>query len=266
LQGRTNKLTRTLDETKSELTGFEKDVNGQIKNVSSSINQTNDRITAEVKTLTEKGEELSSSITQTAEAIKSKVSKGNVVSEINQSAESVKIKAEKISLEGIITNNSGFEVNELGSVKMLDADLAGVFTQTDKNGLKSIEIKENTVNFHDWNSIGELVGSIFTGKNVNTGDVGIVIGVLSGNDITFSVKGSDNVFKPVMQINGETWETEPPWIRNTANGTLFPKNSGGGITIKNGLITDWNLSTATGTISIGGVNIVVENGLIKTWY
>mgnify|MGYP003305210869 CR=1 FL=1 len=103
LKGRTNVLTRTLDETRLEVSKFETDVNGQL-------------------------EELSGSIELTAGAIELKVSKGDVVSEINQSPESVKIEAKNISLNGVVTANNNFEILEDGSMKAVNGTFEGRIT------------------------------------------------------------------------------------------------------------------------------------------
>lgn len=149
----------------------------------------------------------------------------------------------------------------------------GKFSQSNIDGIQSVKIENNQIDFHNWNDNGEFVGSIGSVKNISSDRVGLAIGCEQGCDITLGVLSKNNegnmVLKPVFQINGDTYEDTPPWIKNTATGTLFPKNSGGGIKVVNGLITDWNLNTATGTISIDGegstVNIKVENGLITTW-
>lgn len=70
LKGKTNLLTRTVEETKLEMTDMNNNLSAQI-----SIN---------------------------AQQILTKVSKDNIVSEINQTAESIKIKAERIDLVGIV--------------------------------------------------------------------------------------------------------------------------------------------------------------------
>lgn len=58
--------------------------------------------------------------------IATKVSKGDVVSEINQSAEEVKINANKISLEGTITANENFKVNLDGSIEAKNGKFSGI--------------------------------------------------------------------------------------------------------------------------------------------
>ena len=60
---------------------------------------------------------LKSQIKQTAEEISTKVTKGEVISEINQSADGVKIKGEKISLEGTVTANDNFKISKDGSIE-----------------------------------------------------------------------------------------------------------------------------------------------------
>ena len=108
LKGKTNVLERTVEQTRSEI----KDV--------------------------EKG--LQSEITQTAEGVKSKVSKGEVVSEINQSAEEVKIKGEKISLEGTVTANENFKIFQDGSMHSKN----GTFEGTIKSS--SVDITGGNIN------------------------------------------------------------------------------------------------------------------------
>lgn len=57
--------------------------------------------------------------------IKSKVSRGNIISEINQSPELVGIKADKIKFEGLVTANEYFKVLEDGSIVAVNASLTG---------------------------------------------------------------------------------------------------------------------------------------------
>lgn len=90
LKGKTNVLTRTIEETNSKITDVESglsseikqtvtDIRAEVKNtadgLSSSIEQTAESITSEVKRAKQREEELSSKITQTAESITSEVGK-----------------------------------------------------------------------------------------------------------------------------------------------------------------------------------------------
>lgn len=101
LKGKTNKLTRTVDETKLMI----EDVN----------------------------ENLSSEIRQTAGEISLKVSKGEVISEINQSSEEVKIKAERIELEGYTTVNNNFSIDEDGNATIANENYILQMTPTGLN-------------------------------------------------------------------------------------------------------------------------------------
>lgn len=90
LKGKTNVLTRAIEETNSKITDVESglsseikqtatDIRAEVKNtadgLSSSIEQTAESITSEVKRAKQSEEELSSKITQTAESITSEVGK-----------------------------------------------------------------------------------------------------------------------------------------------------------------------------------------------
>lgn len=70
LKGKSNTLTRTVNETRSQITDLETNTNSRF--------------------------------TQTAEQIESKVSKDGVVSSINQTAEKITINANKIDLQGVV--------------------------------------------------------------------------------------------------------------------------------------------------------------------
>ena len=115
------RITQTADSITSEVARA-KDAEGSL---STRITQTADSITSEVKRATKEEENLSSRITQTASEISSKVSKDNIISEINQSAESVSIKANKISLEGVTTVNDKFWIDETGKMHCEEADIKG---------------------------------------------------------------------------------------------------------------------------------------------
>ena len=73
LRGRTNKLTRTVDETISELESYEAQTDGTLEIHSSKITQNSEKITVEVTRAKEAESTLSSKITVTAEKITSEV-------------------------------------------------------------------------------------------------------------------------------------------------------------------------------------------------
>ena len=77
--------------------------------------------------------QLSSQLIITDESISTKVSKAEVVSEINQSAEEIKINAGKISLEGLVTANKNFVIDENGSMECNDASIKGTAIVNESN-------------------------------------------------------------------------------------------------------------------------------------
>ena len=143
LKGKTNRIERTVEETRSEIEDMEQGLSSRItqtsnsiasevsratgaeKDLASNINQTAESIETEVVRAKGAENELSSRITQTANSISSKVSKGEVISEINQSAETVKIKASKISLEGTVTANGNVTIGTDGKLTAKNGSFEG---------------------------------------------------------------------------------------------------------------------------------------------
>lgn len=161
LKGKSNVLTRTVEETRLELRDVDQNLSAQI-----SIN---------------------------AQQILTKVSKDNIVSEINQTAESIKIKAERIDLVGIVNaeemrikyatietlNVTKLELNNLiatkatvdslnavsGRVGSLEADhvtvsdLNGVSARlgtVESNYISAGTVKANYMEVANWTSAGEI--------------------------------------------------------------------------------------------------------------
>ena len=143
LKGKTNELERNVEETKSTITNVGKGLQSQITQnaekiqsevtrakdaegiLSTRITQTADSIISEVARATKAEGSLSTRITQTATEVSSKVSKDDIISEINQSAEEVSIKASRISLEGLISLNGNFWIDEYGNMHCINATVDG---------------------------------------------------------------------------------------------------------------------------------------------
>ena len=125
LDGKTNKLTRTVDETRSELTSFERDTNNNLTQLSSTITQTAEAITSEVTRATKAEDDLSSSIKQTAEAITTKVSKGDISSEISQEAGKISIKSNRISI-----TSDNFTLAKDGTITATNGTFSGKVTSS----------------------------------------------------------------------------------------------------------------------------------------
>lgn len=111
LKGKTNELERTVEETKSTISDVEKGLQSQIK-------QTSESIAAEVKRAQGQEVDLAAAIQITAESVSAKVSKGDVISQINLEAGNATIAAEKINLNGAVSANGSFRVLENGDVEI----------------------------------------------------------------------------------------------------------------------------------------------------
>ena len=78
-----------------------------------------------VSTIQDVEHNMESIIYQTANRITLSVTKDNVVSAINMSPDGVTIDAKKINLNGVVTANNNFKINEDGSAEMRNAKLSG---------------------------------------------------------------------------------------------------------------------------------------------
>lgn len=117
LKGKTNTLTRTVEETRLEMRDIE-------QNLSTEISITAEGLTAEIKRATEAEGNMSAQISVNAQQILTKVSKDNIVSEINQTAESIKIKAERIDLVGLV--NATEFVSKYATIETLNVTSANL--------------------------------------------------------------------------------------------------------------------------------------------
>lgn len=159
----------------------------------------------------------------------------------------------------------------------------GSFT-TYSNGYIASKLKGSGLKLYDWAGDRSLVGALGSIHNndTNRGHVAlysdansaITIGYTTGNPD----EGSVEVI-PVFSFDPEK-PNSAPYIINTVDGTIFPDNLNGGITVENGLITGWNMhavkdntlsvivgmSWANGSItSIRFADVQIKNGLISSW-
>ena len=154
---------------------------------------------------------------------------------------------------------------------------------TYKNGKQASKLFQNGLFFYDWASQEEMIGVIQSTNNHQTGkgsvsmicesDKGILIGY-TDDDLDTSSTITAN---PIIRIDPQS--SDPPWIKNTSSGTIFPSNTNGGIVVRNGLIKSWGLKLASGTLSVitglawdsSGItridraNLTISGGLIESW-
>jgi len=137
LKGKTNKLTRTVDETRLEMTDMEAGLRSEITVTAADLraefenadDELSTRITANANGLSieitdreNADDELSTRITANANAILFKLESDEVESMIAIALDEVIIDSEHIKLEGYTTINGGFSVNELGQAVLRDGN------------------------------------------------------------------------------------------------------------------------------------------------
>ena len=205
LKGKTNTLVRNVEETKIELKDLDKNLSAKIQINASAIS-------SEVTRATNAENSLSSRITQTEESISLKVSKNEIVSEINQSAEQIQISASKINLKGAVVANGW----------VIDANGGGIYNGIPYTG------QQNS------NSTG-------------MGSYGSDWAFWAGNG-KFSVNQSGHVYAQDVKIKGEIEATSGTFSGtvNATNGTFENVTISGSCTVAGEAIsgtlsgTTWN--------------------------
>ena len=147
--------------------------------------------------------EVSSLFKMTQENINSKVTKAEVVSEINQSAEQIKISADKINLNGYISNNDGsFEITQDGKAKFKDVTITG----GDINLLSGGKVigGDGILTNLQFVSIGKFEGYGLLGFNYNSFDDTYFYG-----DISIDVDIPDNF--TIIQAYLTLYHTPATW-------------------------------------------------------
>lgn len=114
-------------------------------------------IKTDVNSANRKVNNLSSQLQITKNSINQKVSKNEIISEINQSPEQVKIKASRIDLQGDVT-------------------LKGSFETIDKGDGVGIKMEHNRIGFADYRGYGGEYGNIRVTRGYDTGEMAMSIG------------------------------------------------------------------------------------------
>lgn len=199
----------------------------------------------------------------------------------------INLKSKNISI-----TSDNFSVTPDGTATMKNANITGTFTNYDSGGNLAVKIQNQKISVYDWQNKGIWAGSISSTYTSSDKKSGIALYAKTGDRITLGYADTDSsTITPIFQYD-TTDTASVPYIRNTASGVLF-SHSKNGITVKNGLITGWdyaglnstlfasaggivikdglvtenNLSVATGNIfaDLSGGGIEVKNGLITNW-
>lgn len=198
---------------------------------------------------------------QLSAKIELKVDTENLISEINASADVINLTGNRI-----IIDSENFKVTEDGTITANNATLNGSFRRYSSNtGYIAVAIDSNRIGFYDWDNEGTLSGCVGAVQRVNDNKpYGVEMYCDNGLNVALGYLNSEGTITDMISFDSSE-PNEPPYIRNTASGNLFPNNPSGGVTIKNGLITSWNITGATGTLYANNAAVSVVNGLITGW-
>ena len=191
------------------------------------------------------------------------------------------------------------------TVKVLEVDKDALTWRYSGNGNKALSMSGNQLKVYSWHAGDNerYIGCLGNTRSENSGVVSRTAAIWGdgGQDDSSNITavglgldptGHSGVYYGIRFSKKMYDDHEPPFIINTANGTIFGDlPNDGGITVKNGLITDWKITglsydqtlyniygldiksgmivgvhfmnTYTGSIPTGaGTTINVSNGLI----
>lgn len=184
------------------------------------------------------------------------VQKKKIISEINQSAEEISIKAEKISLEGLVTANQNFKVLEDGSIEAVNGKFTGEIYATSGKFEGEIVSSKATITGGSVNitsdgsysaymtitatniptGYGENIGTVTTnidagGMKITSGDFlshygGLGLDVTEGTTTYFSA-GPDRTYALVLETL-EAHVTGNLTVSGTINGIRWNWSGQGG--------------------------------------
>lgn len=159
---------------------------------------------------------------------------------------------------GILSDRTGKSYWDLDSGII---NLAGRFINYSDDGYKSVDINNNRIDFYAYNDNGNYVGSVLAHKRNSDGRVGISMYCDVGDLLALGYKTEGTNFNSKLEIDANK-PSDPVLLYNTAEGKIFSDNPGGGIKIRNGLVTEWNITGMSGTITIDNLVMEFENGLL----
>ena len=153
--------------------------------------------------------------------VSGKVGKDEVISCINQTPESITIKAQKISLEGVVTANNYFQILEDGSMRAVNSDFSGRIT-ANSGSIGGWTIEEGSL-------IGDRVG--LRSQNEGTNKIAIWAGSSIPNGAPFYV------------TNDGFLKTSNAEIQGSISGSTITGGTVSGTTINGGTINGTTINT-----------------------
>lgn len=161
-----------------------------------------------------------------------------------------------VIVSGLLADKTGKSYWNLDTGVM---QLTGNFIQRATNGYKSVDVSGNQVSFYDWLDSGNFVGSLGATHNDNNGRKGITLAADQGDVLNIGYYDGTSHMQYLMTIDGSTGKLK---FTNTASGTMFQNNSGGGIVVESGLIKSWSLNTRSGDVTAGSNTLHFKDGLL----
>lgn len=218
LKGKTNKLTRTVEETRSEIADIERNLTSKIvqnaeeillsvsqgyetkidstskyDGLSGKITINADSITTEVSRAQAQEVELAAAISVNADNILLKVSKGDVSSQISQESDKITIKSNRFSLE-----STNCTIKEDGTISAKNVDLTGKIT-ANSGKIGGFTIGDISI-YSDYNALG------IRGVYVGTGGISVGNSFIVDRDgnITLGLD-TDIEVGGVIKFNNAAW-------------------------------------------------------------
>ncbi len=185
LKGKMNILTRTAEETRSQLIDLEQELSTEILQTAEQISIEAKRAQEAEASLSVRADEIAlsvtdlqtnteSSIKQLSDAIELRVTAGEVSSMISVAVSGITISASQIRLEGYTTINSGFSVLSNGSVVIRDgstsAQLDGNRFEIATSGNGSLRLGSNFMAMYDAGYVETYAIAYVSGGKLNIGD------------------------------------------------------------------------------------------------
>lgn len=195
---------------------------------------------------------------QLSAKIELKVDTENLISEINASADIINLTGNRI-----IIDSENFKVSEDGTITATNATLNGAFRRySSDTGYLAVAIDSTRIQIYDWEEDGLLAGTLGAVQSLSDGRSGIELYCPSDGRLLLGYQNYEGNITSMISFDSSE-PNEPPYIRNTATGILFPNNETGGVNIKNGLITGWDILTYTGSVAVGNnVILTMKDGLV----
>ena len=150
--------------------------------------------------------ELEALVSIANDKISTKVSRGEVISEINQSAEAVKVNADKINLNGYISNDEGnFEITEEGKAKFVDVTITGGDINLPSGGkvlggdgiLTNLQFSSG-----DFKECGFSINGLYYNSGSDYSTIPIIVQI--PKNFTIESAYIDLIHAPMHWYNGET--------------------------------------------------------------